>query len=433
MLSTSALLTDRYELTMLRAALRSGKAHRRGVFEVFSRNLAGGRRYGVFAGSGRLLELIGQFRFSEQELSWLLEQDIVDEPTAQWLSTYEFSGNIHGYAEGEVYFPYSPVLIVEASFAEAVILETLILSVLNYDSAVASAASRMVTAAGPRTVSEMGSRRTGESSAVAAARAAYIAGFSATSNLEAGRSYGIPTMGTASHAFTLLHESEQLAFSAQLEAFGEKTTFLVDTYNIEAGIQNAISVAGTKLAGVRIDSGDLPIEVAKARALLDKLGAHNTKITVTNDLDEFAIAALAAAPVDSYGVGTSVVTGSSVPAAGFVYKMVAYENDSGEWHAVSKQSAQKTNLGGKKHAVRIHDENQTAITEQVSFQTSESVSAGDRELLIALMLNGEVQPGTTGKQAVEAARLHHVKAKSALPSSALRLTKGEPAIPTKFV
>jgi nicotinate phosphoribosyltransferase len=418
---------------MLRAALRSGKAHRRGVFEVFSRNLAGGRRYGVFAGSGRLLELIGQFRFSEQELSWLLEQDIVDEPTAQWLSTYKFSGNIHGYAEGEVYFPYSPVLIVEASFAEAVILETLILSVLNYDSAVASAASRMVTAAGPRTVSEMGSRRTGESSAVAAARAAYIAGFSATSNLEAGRSYGIPTMGTASHAFTLLHESEQLAFSAQLEAFGEKTTFLVDTYNIEAGIQNAISVAGTKLAGVRIDSGDLPIEVAKARALLDKLGAHNTKITVTNDLDEFAIAALAAAPVDSYGVGTSVVTGSSVPAAGFVYKMVAYENDSGEWHAVSKQSAQKTNLGGKKHAVRIHDENQTAITEQVSSQTSESVSAGDRELLIALMLNGEVQPGTTGKQAVKAARLHHVKAKSALPSSALRLTKGEPAIPTKFV
>lgn len=433
MLSTSALLTDRYELTMLRAALRSGKAHRRGVFEVFSRNLAGGRRYGVFAGSGRLLELIGQFRFSEQELSWLLEQDIVDEPTAQWLSTYKFSGNIHGYAEGEVYFPYSPVLIVEASFAEAVILETLILSVLNYDSAVASAASRMVTAAGPRTVSEMGSRRTGESSAVAAARAAYIAGFSATSNLEAGRSYGIPTMGTASHAFTLLHESEQLAFSAQLEAFGEKTTFLVDTYNIEAGIQNAISVAGTKLAGVRIDSGDLPIEVAKARALLDKLGAHNTKITVTNDLDEFAIAALAAAPVDSYGVGTSVVTGSSVPAAGFVYKMVAYENDSGEWHAVSKQSAKKTNLGGKKHAVRIHDENQTAITEQVSSQTSESVSAGYRELLIALMLNGEVQPGTTGKQAVEAARLHHVKAKSALPSSALRLTKGEPAIPTKFV
>lgn len=433
MLSTSALLTDRYELTMLRAALQSGKAHRKGVFEVFSRNLAGGRRYGVFAGSGRLLELIQQFRFSEPELSWLLAQNIVDQSTANWLADYKFSGDIYGYAEGEVYFPYSPVLIVESTFAEAVILETLILSVLNYDSAVASAASRMVTAAGPRSVSEMGSRRTGESSAVAAARAAYIAGFSATSNLEAGRSYAIPTMGTASHAFTLLHETEQLAFAAQLEAFGENTTLLVDTYNIEAGIQNAISVAGPNLAGVRIDSGDLPVEVAKARELLDQLGATKTKITVTNDLDEFAIAALAAAPVDAYGVGTSVVTGSSVPAAGFVYKMVSYENDSGEWLAVSKQSAKKTNLGGRKHAVRIHDENQIAIVEQISSVAPKTISSTDRELLIPLMLKGQIQPGMSGKTAVEAARLHHTKAKLALPSSALRLTKGEPAIPTKFV
>jgi len=432
-LSTSALLTDRYELTMLRAALRSGKAHRKGVFEVFSRNLAGGRRYGVFAGTGRLLELIREFRFSDQELSWLLQEDIIDQATATWLADYKFSGSIFGYLEGEVYFPYSPVLIVEATFGEAVILETLILSVLNYDSAVASAASRMVTAAGSRSVSEMGSRRTSESSAVAAARAAYIAGFSATSNLEAGRSFGIPTMGTASHAFTLLHETEKLAFAAQLEAFGENTTFLVDTYNIEAGIENAISVAGTKLAGVRIDSGDLPIEVAKARALLDKLGAHNTKITVTNDLDEFAIAALAAAPVDSYGVGTSVVTGSTVPAAGFVYKMVAYENDAGEWLAVSKQSAKKSNLGGRKNAVRIHDENQVAITEQISSQTPTDPAPNERALLVPLMLNGEIQQGAIGIEAVRSARLHHAMAKKALPSSALRLTKGDPAIPTKFV
>ena len=232
MLSTTALLTDRYELTMLQAALKSGKAHRKGVFEVFSRTLAGGRRYGVFAGTGRLLELINQFRFSNEEVNWLLSEKIIDQPTADWLSNYKFSGDIHGYAEGEIYFPYSPVLIVEATFAEAVILETLILSTLNYDSAVASAAARMVTAAGSRSLSEMGSRRTGESSAVAAARAAYIAGFNSTSNLEAGRSFGIPTMGTASHAFTLLHDSEKQAFSAQLDSFGANTTFLVDTYNL---------------------------------------------------------------------------------------------------------------------------------------------------------------------------------------------------------
>ncbi len=431
MLSTTALLTDRYELTMLQAALKSGKAHRKGVFEVFSRTLAGGRRYGVFAGTGRLLELIKQFRFSKDEINWLLSEKIIDQTTATWLEGYKFSGDIHGYAEGEIYFPYSPVLIVEASFAEAVILETLILSVLNYDSAVASAAARMVTAAGSRPVSEMGSRRTGESSAVAAARAAYIAGFSATSNLEAGRSFGIKTMGTASHAFTLLHDSETQAFAAQLEAFGENTTFLVDTYNIEAGIENAISVAGTKLGGVRIDSGDLPIEVAKARALLDKLGALETKITVTNDLDEFAIASLAAAPVDGYGVGTSVVTGSGVPAAGFVYKMVAFQDESGQWHEVSKQSAKKTNLGGKKQAVRSHEQG-IATAELISAADSKPAQ-GDRALLVDLVIRGEIQDGLSGVAGVEAARAHHAAVKAALPASAHRLTKGEPAIPTKFV
>ena len=431
MLSTTALLTDRYELTMLQAALKSGKAHRKGVFEVFSRTLAGGRRYGVFAGTGRLLELIKQFRFSEEEISWLLAEKIIDQPTSTWLANYKFSGDIHGYAEGEIYFPYSPVLIVEGTFAEAVILETLILSVLNYDSAVASAAARMVTAAGSRPVSEMGSRRTGEHSAVAAARAAYIAGFGATSNLEAGRSFGIKTMGTASHAFTLLHDSETQAFAAQLDAFGEDTTFLVDTYNIEAGIENAITVAGTKLGGVRIDSGDLPVEVAKARVLLDKLGAKDTKITVTNDLDEFAIASLAAAPVDAYGVGTSVVTGSGVPAAGFVYKMVAYQDESGQWHEVSKQSAKKTNLGGKKHAVRSH-ENNVSTAEVISSSTPE-LSQGDRSLLVDLVIQGEIQPGLVGKTGVENARDHHSRVKAELPASAHRLTKGEPAIPTKFV
>lgn len=431
MLSTTALLTDRYELTMLQAALKSGKAHRRGVFEVFSRNLAGGRRYGVFAGTGRLLELIKQFKFSSEEITWLLDEKVVDQATADWLARYKFSGDIHGYAEGEVYFPYSPVLTVEASFAEAVILETLILSVLNYDSAVASAAARMVTAAGTRSITEMGSRRTGESSAVAAARAAYIAGFSATSNLEAGRSFGIPTMGTASHAFTLLHDSEKQAFSAQLDAFGADTTFLVDTYNIDAGIENAISVAGIELGGVRIDSGDLPIEVAKARKLLDRLGATKTKITVTNDLDEFAIASLAAAPVDAYGVGTSVVTGSGVPAAGFVYKMVAYQNEMGQWHEVSKQSSKKTNVGGKKHAVRSYV-NEVASAELIS-ASNIAASQNQRQLLVELVIQGEIQPDVIGQSGVELARTHHARVKTSLPASAHRLTKGDPAIPTKFV
>lgn len=433
MLKTSALLTDRYELTMLQAALLSGKANRRGVFEVFSRNLAGGRRYGVLAGTGRLLDLIEQFRFEESELSYLVNSKIVDDATAQWLSNFRFSGDIWAYREGEIYFPYSPVVTVEASFAEAVILETLILSVLNFDSSVASAAARMVTAAAGRSISEMGSRRTAESSAVAAARAAYIAGFGATSNLEAGRSFGIPTMGTASHAFTLLHDSERDAFKAQLHAFGESTTFLVDTYNIESGIRNAIEVAGVGLGGVRIDSGDLPVEVAKARTLLDELGATKTKITVTNDLDEYAIAALAAAPVDAYGVGTSVVTGSGVPAAGFVYKMVAYQNDEGDWLAVSKQSAKKTNLGGRKSAVRRRDENHIALSERIGAGHTLKMEANDRNLLHPIVVSGKIIEEHRGVDGVKNARAHHIEVKKELPSSAHRLTKGEPAIPTLFV
>lgn len=433
MLTSSALLTDRYELTMLQASLRSGKANRRGVFEVFARSLPGGRRFGVFAGTGRLLDLIHDFRFGSAEIEWLLDNKVIDDATAKWLADYKFTGNIWGYAEGEIYFPYSPVLAVEGTFAEAVILETLILSVLNYDSAVASAASRMVTAAQGRPVSEMGSRRTGENSAVAAARAAYIAGFSATSNLEAGRSFGIPTMGTASHAFTLLHDSEKQAFEAQLQAFGTETTFLVDTYNIESGIRNAISVAGPNLGGVRIDSGDLPIEVAKARLLLDQLGATETKITVTNDLNEYAIASLASAPVDGYGVGTSVVTGSGVPAAGFVYKMVAYQNEAGDWLTVSKQSAKKSNVGGKKFALRRHLPEGVATTEVVGTDKNPPTESGDRDLLVQLVTNGVPDKKYQGSNGVELAREHHRKVKLDLPASALRLTKGEPAIQTLFI
>jgi nicotinate phosphoribosyltransferase len=418
---------------MLEASLKSGKAHRRAVFEVFARSLPGERRYAVVAGTGRLLEAIKHFKFESQEIQWLLSEKIIEKDTAKWLENYSFSGDIWGYQEGEIYFPNSPVLIVEGTFAEAVLLETLILSVLNYDSAVATAAARMITAAGARNVSEMGGRRTSEISAIAAARAAYISGFAATSNLEAGRSWGIPTMGTASHAFTLLHDTEKQAFQAQLDAFGNSTTFLVDTYNIEAGIRNAIEVAGPNLGGVRIDSGDLPIEVAKARTLLDSLGAVKTKITVTNDLDEFAIAALAAAPVDSYGVGTSVVTGSGYPAAGFVYKMVAFKNELEQWHSVSKTSAKKTNVGGRKYAVRRHDETGVAVGEVIGSSHEPTAVSGDRHLLVKLVDGGIPDPIYLGNEGTILARSHHALVKQNLPSVADRLTKGNPAIPTLFV
>ena len=429
---STALLTDHYELTMVDAARKSGRGERSAVFEVFARHLPQGRRYGVVAGTARLVEAIQEFRFGASELAFLRDNGIVSADTVDWLEAYRFSGSIHGYAEGELYFPGSPILRVEGEFQEAVLLETLILSVLNYDCAVASAASRMVQAADSRTLIEMGARRANEQAAVAAARSAYIAGFDATSNLEAGRSFGIPTRGTAAHSFTLLHDSEEEAFGAQIEAMGVGTTLLVDTFDIEAGVNTAITVAGTQLGAVRIDSGDLPIVVRSVREQLDALGATETKIVVTNDLNEHTIAGLRGAPVDVFGVGTSVVTGSGAPAVGLVYKLVSRTSDVGDFVSVAKRSSQKGNPGGKKEAFRDVPGG-TASEEIISTDPGFSPPQSARELVTAFMTHGEPTATSAPHEAVEAARNHHRRAISELPPSGFSLSAGEPAIPTRVI
>ena len=428
---TSALLTDRYELTMLDAAIGSGRHERECVFELFTRRLPEGRRYGVVAGTGRLLQLIREFRFGDAELSWLRDANVVSDTAIDWLADYRFRGTIHGYREGDLYFPGSPIIMVEASFAEAVILETLSLSVMNYDSAVAAAAARMVSAADGRPLAEMGSRRTGERSAVAAARAAYIAGFGATSNLEAGRTWSIPTMGTAAHSFTLLHDSEEEAFEAQVDALGPGTTLLVDTYDVEAAVALAVKVAGPELGAVRIDSGDLPSLVADVRRQLDSLGATRTRITVTNDLDEYTIAALRGAPVDSYGVGTSVVTGSGHPACGMVFKLVAHKDDSDQWVSVAKTSAAKASIGGRKRPVRRLKAG-VAVEETIYVEEPPPADAG-RDLLVELVTDGDPNPEYLGSHGVAVAREQHAKSIAELEPDALRLGRGDPAIETVYV
>jgi len=424
---STALLTDRYELTMVQAALHSGKADRQCVFEVFARQLPAGRRFGVVAGTGRLLDALKNFKFDAAEIEFLTTNQVVDAATLKWLANFEFKGSISGYQEGELYFAHSPILTVEASFAEAVVLETLFLSILNYDSAVASAAARMKHAAGSRSISEMGGRRAHEQAAVAAARAAYIIGFDATSNLEAGRSFGIPTMGTSAHSFTLLHDTEAEAFEAQLSSMGNQTTLLVDTFDIDAAVRKAVELSNKELRAVRIDSGDLGSSAVSVRKLLDELGAKDTKITVTSDLDEFTIAALAAAPVDAYGVGTSLVTGSGFPTAGFVYKLVAHKNNN-VWVDVAKTSKSKTNLGGKKYAYR-ELENHLAKSEVVS---SKKIFTG-RPLQVPFVIQGEIQQRFSGVQGVLLARIHHSTVIAELPPTGLRLSKGEPVIPTVFI
>ncbi|RVX47915.1 nicotinate phosphoribosyltransferase [Nonomuraea polychroma] len=426
MTMSTALLTDHYELTMLQAALRSGAAHRRAVFEVFARHLPGGRRYGVVAGTGRVLDELERFRFGEIELTYLREHKVVDEATLAFLADYRFSGNICGYREGDLYFPASPIMVVEGTFAEAVLLETLILSILNHDCAIASAASRMTNAAGKRPIIEMGSRRTHEAAAVAAARAAYIAGFASTSNLMAGHMYGIPTAGTAAHAFTLLHDSERAAFEAQIASLGPETTLLVDTYDVPEAVRTAVELTGPKLGAVRIDSGDLAAAAQEVREQLDALGAFNTRILVTSDLDEYAIAALAAAPVDGYGVGTSLVTGSGVPTAALVYKLVARETATGKLEAVAKRSVGKPSRGGRKQAYRLLDSSGHVDTELIT--TGGLVPEGGIPLLHELVRDGEV----VGAEPLSAARERHAHAVATLPLEALHLGRGYAAVPTEF-
>ena len=429
---STALLTDRYELTMLDAALRDGTASTPCLFELFTRRLPAGRRYGVVAGVGRFLEELADFRFGDAELSWLSDNQVVSDEALGFLADYRFTGNAFGYREGDLYFPHSPLLTLETDFAHGVVLETFALSIYNYDSAVASVASRMVSAAGGRPIAEMGSRRANEWAAVAGTRAAYIAGFSASSNLEAGRQYNIPTMGTAAHAFTLLHPDEKSAFRSQVETMGVGTTLLVDTYDISQGVRNAIEVAGTQLGGVRIDSGDLVSTARQVRALLDELGATGTKITVTNDLDEYSLAALAASPVDSFGVGTSVLTGGGEATSGMVYKLTARQDAAGTWVPVQKASAGKMHLGGRKSAVRRLNARGIAQAEVIGVEREANRDSNDRSLLVDLIHEGEPVSDFLGETGIARARAIHEQAMSELPAQGLRLTRGDAAIPTVF-
>ena len=421
---STALLTDHYELTMLAAALADGTGDRGCVFETFARRLPNGRRYGVVGGTARLLDAITRFRFGDAELRQLADREVVDKAALDWLADYRFTGDVDGYPEGELYFPGSPVLTVRGPFAEAVVLETLVLSILNHDSAIVSAAARMVSAANGRPIIEMGSRRTHEEAAVACARAAYLGGFTTSSNLEAARRHGIPTTGTSAHAFTLLHDSERDAFAAQVAAQGTNTTLLVDTYDITKGIETAIEVAGPELGAIRIDSGDVGVLARQAREQLDRLGAANTRIVVSGDLDEYAIAALRAEPVDAYGVGTSLVVGSGAPTAGMVYKLVEVDG-----RPVAKRSSHKESRGGRKLALRRHKPTGTALEEVVYPAAGPAPEAAehDRELAVPMVRGGKL---VDGLPSLEDSRRRVRGGLVSLPWEGLKLSAGEPAIST---
>ncbi len=426
---------------MLDAALKDGTARRRCTFELFGRRLPATRRFGVVAGTGRILEALERFEFDGEQIEWLSSRGIISEEAASFLATWRFTGDMWGYAEGECYFPGSPLLTVEGSFADCTLLETLLLSILNHDCAVASAASRMTIAAHGRPCMDMGARRAHERAAVSAARAAIIGGFQGTSDLEAAKRYGIRAIGTAAHAFTLLHDSERDAFDSQVASLGAGTTLLVDTYDIAQGVINAVEAAraaGGELGAVRLDSGDLVAQAFKVRGQLDAMGATSTKITVTSDLDEYAIAALGAAPVDSYGVGTRLVTGSGVPTAALVYKVVSREDASGAIVPVAKKSESKSTVGGRKVAGRVMGDDGYASEELLLVGTSMEegqkllAERGARPLQVPLVRQGVIDSTAWSPDALARAQEHHLRARNELPYQAWRLSEGEVAIPTRY-
>ena len=357
----------------------------------------------------------------------------LDSATLDYLREFRFSGDIDGYAEGELYFPGSPVLSVTGTFAECVLLETLALSIFNHDTAVASAAARMVSAADGRPLIEMGSRRTHEQAAVAAARAAYIAGFAGTSNLEARPPLRHPRLGTSAHAFTMLHtgpdghrRGSRPRSAPRSTRLGVGTTLLVDTYDVHDGVANAIAAAGTGLGAVRIDSGDLGVLARQVRAQLDELGATATRIVVSGDLDEYAIAALRAEPVDSYGVGTSVVTGSGAPTASMVYKLVEVDG-----LPVQKRSSRKESHGGRKAALRVARGRPEPSSRRscIRWAPSPEVPEPHRVLTVPLVRSGQPVAATD----LDAARAQVAAGLTSLPWEGLALSHGEPAIPTRQI
>lgn len=351
-MASDALHTDHYELTMVAAALAEGTGGRTTTFHCFARRLPGGADFGVVCGVEAALDALEDFSFPEDELDHLEAVGVIDERTRAHLEGWRFHGDVEGLADGDLWFPDEPVLTVTAPFTDAVVLETVVLSAIGPASSVATAAARMREAAGERTLIEMGSRRVHHAFAVEAARAAVVGGFDATSNLAAGRRYGIPTAGTAAHAWTLLHtgaDGEEQAFRAQMQQLGTSTTLLVDTFDTAEGIRRAVAAArslGVDGPGaVRIDSGDLPTESRRAREQLDRAGARDTRIVVSGDLGTDELETLSEAPVDGYGVGTKVV---AAPSAGFVYKLVEVD---GVGVAKSSGTPGKATIPGHMHVV----------------------------------------------------------------------------------
>ncbi|GAK48170.1 nicotinate phosphoribosyltransferase [Secundilactobacillus oryzae JCM 18671] len=357
------LHTDAYELSMIQTYFEEGIQNKEAVFEVFFRKMPFENGYAVFAGLERIVHYIENLTFSKTDIAYLIDSGNYTDEFIDYLKNFKFKGTIRSAREGELVFENEPILQVEGPLADAQLIETALLNIINYQTLIATKAARIRSVAGDDALMEFGSRRAQElDAALWGTRAAYIGGFNATSNMRAGKIFGIPVSGTHAHALVQTYKNDYDAFKAYAETH-EDCVFLVDTYDtIKSGVPSAIKVAkemGDKInfQGVRIDSGDMAYLSKRVRQQLDEAGFPDAKIYASNDLDEKTIMSLKMqhAKIDVWGVGTKLITAFDQPALGAVYKLVAVANDKGELEDTIKLSnnAEKVSTPGRKQVWRI--------------------------------------------------------------------------------
>jgi nicotinate phosphoribosyltransferase len=356
------LHTDLYQINMAETYWADNIHERKAVFDLYFRKLPFGNGYAVFAGLERVIEFINKFKFSDSDIRYLAEQGFRDD-FLDYLRTVRFTGSIKSMQEGEIVFGNEPLLRVEAGLVEAQLIETALLNIINFQTLIATKASRIKQIAKDHLLMEFGTRRAQElDAAIWGTRAAFIGGFHATSNVRAGKLFGIPVAGTHAHAMVQAYQDEYIAFKKYAERH-KNCVFLVDTYDtLKSGVPNAIRVAkelgdSINFLGIRLDSGDLAYLSKEARKMLDKAGFTDAKIYASNDLDEHTITSLHSqnAKIDVYGVGTKLITAFDQPALGAVYKLVAIENEHGEMEDTIKISGnpEKVTTPGMKKVYRI--------------------------------------------------------------------------------
>jgi nicotinate phosphoribosyltransferase len=371
-MAATPLTTDLYQITMMAGYFAQGRHERTtATFELFVRRLPPNRSYLVSAGLASLLDYLEQLRFTDEEIEWLRGIEALSSVPAEffeYLREFSFAGDVWAMPEGTPVFAQEPIVRVTAPIAQAQLIETAALAFVNFQTSIASKASRVVTAAAGRSVMEFGARRAhGLEAALYAARSAYLAGAAGTSFVEAGRRFGIPLSGTMAHSWVMSAPSEADAFADYTGLFGGHSVLLLDSYDTLAAARLIVS-SRLKPAGVRLDSGDLAALSREVREILDAGGLSSTKILASGDLDEFAIAALLeeGAPIDGFGVGTRLATSEDAPALGGVYKLVEVE-ENGVRRRVMKRSEGKATWPGRKQVWRVM-RGETAVRDLVTFE-----------------------------------------------------------------